>query len=255
MKKTIRHIYRFGSFQLDEQERRLTCEGKQISLTLKAFDTLLLLVQHSGCVLEKQEIMDQIWPDTYVEEGTLAQNIFTLRRALCEDSANIQFIETVPRKGYRFIGQVEICDKEEPTSSLFSITLPMIAVLPFDPLVQCGEEEYLGPGLTDVLVTKLSALSQISILPAAITRKYASAPYDPVQVGRELSVDCVLTGSFQRADTRIRTTVQLIHVESGKVVLSEIIDYEFTDVFSAQDLISEQVTRSIVLMTAGRLQR
>src|SRR5262245_54753137 len=114
MKKALRQIYRFGSFQLDERERRLTCNGKQISLTLKAFDTLLLLLKHPGCVLEKQEIMEQIWRETYVEEGTLAQNIFTLRRALGEDTANIKFIETVPRKGYRFIGQVEIFDKEVP---------------------------------------------------------------------------------------------------------------------------------------------
>jgi TolB-like protein len=102
-----------------------------------------------------------------------------------------------------------------------------------------------------VLVTKLSTLSQISVLPSTITRKYASVPYDPLQIGRELSVDCVLTGSFQRAGTRIRTTVQLIHVESGRAVLSDIIDHEFTDVFSVQDLISDQVMHSIVLMAAG----
>jgi DNA-binding winged helix-turn-helix (wHTH) protein len=251
MNKTFRHIYRFGPFQLDEQERRLTREGNQISLTLKAFDTLLLLVQHSGCVLEKREMMDQIWHETYVEEGTLAQNIFTLRRALGEDSTNIQFIETVPRKGYRFIGQVEICNKEEKTPSLLSTRIPAIAVLPFDSLIGCAEKEYLGPGLTDVLVTKLSNLLQITVLPAANTRKYANSSYDPLQVGKELSVDCVLTGSFQRVGTRIRTIVQLINVESGRVVLSDIIDHDSTDVFSDQDLISERVTRSVLLVFGG----
>jgi len=250
MNKTFRHIYRFGSFQLDEQERRLTCEGNQIPLTLKAFETLLLLVQHSGCVLEKRQIMDQIWRETYVEEGTLAQNIFTLRRALGEDSANIQFIETVPRKGYRFIGQVEICNKQENASPLSS-SLPAIAVLPFESLNECVDKEYLGPGLTDVLVTKLSNLSQISVLPAASTRKYANLSYDPVQVGKELSVDYVLTGSFQSAGTRTRTIVQLINLESERVIFSEIIDHESTDVFSAQDLISERVTRSIMQLSGG----
>ena len=251
MKKTIRHIYRFGSFQLDARERRLTCDGKQISLTLKAFDTLLLLVQHSGCVLEKQEIMDQIWRETYVEEGTLAQNIFTLRRALGEDSANIKFIETVPRKGYRFIGQVEICDTEEPASTLFSTTQPTIAVLPFESLFRAVEEEDLAPGLTNVLVAKLCNISEIIVLAAAKTGNSANDSYDPARIGKELSADYVLTGSFQRAGNCIRTTVQLINMESGIVALSEIMDHDFTDLFSFQDLVSERVMRSIMLMLGG----
>jgi TolB-like protein len=200
--------------------------------------------------LEKQEIMDQIWRETYVEEGTLAQNIFTLRRALGEDSAKIKFIETVPRKGYRFIGQVEICEKKEQASSLFSTTLPTIAVLSFDPLSR-AVEPYLGPGLTDVLVTKLCTIPQIIVLPAAITRNYVNGSYDPALVGKELSVDYVLSGSFQRAGSCIRTTVQLINVESKRVVLSEVMDHDFSDVFSFQDLISERVTRSIMLRVGG----
>jgi adenylate cyclase len=157
----------------------------------------------------------------------------------------------VPRKGYRFIGQVEICEKEDPACSLFSNALPVIAVLPFNLFLRCGEEECFGPGLTDVLVTKLSNLSQINVIPSANTRKYAKVAYDPVEVGKELSVDCVLTGSFQQAGTRIRTTVQLINVESGRVVFSDIIDLDSMDVFSVQDLICERITRSILLLSGG----
>jgi len=249
MKQTPWRIYKFGPFLLDERERQLTCEGRQIALTPKAFDTLLLLAQHSGHILGKQEMMERIWPDSFVEEATLAQNIFTLRRALGEGATNIQYIETVPRKGYRFICTVEICDKDEPApaSAGSGAALPTIAVLPFDALIHCEEEEYLGLGLADALVTKLSNLSQIVVRPTSSTRKYAAAPRDPVQAGKELSVDCVLTGSFQRAGSRIRATVQLVSVENGAVVWSDKVDDVFTDVFSIQDMISEQVSRTFLL--------
>lgn len=248
MKRPPSHIYKFGPFSLDERERQLTCEGKQVSLTPKAFDTLSLLVQHSGHILEKQEMMERIWPGTFVEEATLAQNIFTLRRALGEDAHNIRYIETVPRIGYRFVSMVEICDKNEPVPAFSAApVMPTIAVLPFNALIRCEEEEYLGLGLADALVTKLSNLSQLVVRPTSSTRKYATAPCDPVQIGKELSVDCVLTGSFQRAGGRIRATVQLVSVEKGAVVWSDKIDDVFTDVFSIQDMISEQVSRTFLL--------
>src|SRR5262245_45570536 len=132
MKQTPWRIYKFGDFSLDERERRLACEGKRVALTPKAFDTLLMLAQHAGLILEKQEMMERIWPGCFVEEATLAQNIFTLRRALGEDANSIRYIETIPRVGYRFICKVEIFDKEEPvlvtTNATTFATLPTIAV-------------------------------------------------------------------------------------------------------------------------------
>lgn len=233
---------------LDERERQLTCKGKQVSLTPKSFDTLVQLLQRPGRVLGKQEMIERIWPETFVEEATLAQNIFTLRRALGEDAANIQYIETVPRVGYRFIGKVEICKKEAPGSMIFDGgEPPTIAVLPFDPLIRCEEDEYLGLGLADALATKLSSLPQIIVRPTSSARKYGAAPHDPVGVGRELSVDCVLIGSFQRVGGRIRATAQLVSVAKGAIVWSEKIDDVYTDVFSIQDIIAERFSRAFLL--------
>jgi DNA-binding winged helix-turn-helix (wHTH) protein len=248
MKQTPWRIYKFGPFSLDERERRLACEGKRVALTPKAFDTLLLLAQHAGQILEKQEMMERIWPGCFVEEATLAQNIFTLRRALCENSNSIRYIETIPRVGYRFICKVEICDKQEPVLVSAGVaTLPTIAVLPFNPLIRCEDEDSLGLGLADALVNKLSNLSRLVVRPSSSTRKYAAATCDPVQIGKELSVDCVLTGSFQRAGERIRATVQLVSVENESVLWSDKVDDVFTDVFSIQDTISDKVTCAFLL--------
>ncbi|HEV7374021.1 MAG TPA: winged helix-turn-helix domain-containing protein [Pyrinomonadaceae bacterium] len=100
-------IYEFGPFQLDTSERVLTQSGGSVQLTPKAFDILLLLVENRGRLLSKSLLMDAIWPDTFVEEKTLTQNIFTLRKALGRDQAGQHYIETIPKHGYRFRAEVE----------------------------------------------------------------------------------------------------------------------------------------------------
>ncbi|HVH73016.1 MAG TPA: transcriptional regulator, partial [Candidatus Dormibacteraeota bacterium] len=100
--ETVR-LYEFGTFRLDPAERKLWRGKEVVALTPKAFDTLHLLVRNSGRLLEKDELIRMLWPDTFVEEGSLSNHIFLLRKALGENPA---FIETVPRRGYRFVGAV-----------------------------------------------------------------------------------------------------------------------------------------------------
>jgi DNA-binding winged helix-turn-helix (wHTH) protein len=95
--------YEFGPFRLDPAERKLLRGNETVALTPKAFDTLYLLVRNSGQLLEKDELIAMLWPDTFVEEGSLSDNIFLLRKASGEDPA---YIERVPWRGYRFVGAV-----------------------------------------------------------------------------------------------------------------------------------------------------
>src|SRR5262245_28702047 len=106
MSQQPNHIYEFGSFHLDVAERMLMRDGEAIPLQLKAFDLLHVLVQHHGHLLEKDELLKVVWPDTIVEEVNLANNISVLRKALGEDGNGQRFIETVPRRGYRFVAGV-----------------------------------------------------------------------------------------------------------------------------------------------------
>src|SRR5271157_3326876 len=106
MTKADNHLYKFGPFLLDPSERRLLRDDKPVPLTPKAFDTLVVLVQHRGKLLEKEELMKELWPDTFVEESNLAFNVSTLRKALGEEQSEQRYIETVPKKGYRFAAQV-----------------------------------------------------------------------------------------------------------------------------------------------------
>src|ERR1041385_6061128 len=104
--KQARRFYAFGAFRLDVDERVLFDAKGVVPLTPKAFDTLLVLVENSGHVLSKEELMRKVWPDSFVEENNLAQNISMLRKALGEESGGQKYIETVPKRGYRFAAEV-----------------------------------------------------------------------------------------------------------------------------------------------------
>src|SRR6266496_3249506 len=107
MSLLINHFYRFGEFTLDADQGVLLREGKPLPLTPKVFDTLLILVENSGRLVMKDELMNQLWPDTFVEEANLAFNIQQLRKALGDDARHPNYIETLARRGYRFIMPVE----------------------------------------------------------------------------------------------------------------------------------------------------
>ena len=100
-------FYEFASFRLDVSQKVLLRDSKPVPLTPKVFDTLEILLENAGKLLEKDELMRKIWQDRYVEESNLTSNIKMLRKALGDDAAHPQFIETVPRRGYRFIAEVK----------------------------------------------------------------------------------------------------------------------------------------------------
>ena len=99
------HSYEFGRFRLNVAERVLLRDGEPVPLTPKVFDILVALVENGGQVVSKDDLMKRVWPSTYVEEGNLTQNISLLRKALGETPGGAQFIETVPRRGYRFVAE------------------------------------------------------------------------------------------------------------------------------------------------------
>src|SRR4030095_3489107 len=107
MSVTLKHFYKFDPFVLDVEERVLLRDGRPVAVTPKVFDTLLLLVQNQGCVVSKQKILDALWPDVFVEESNITFNITMLRKFLGDTKREPLYIETVPRRGYRFKTEVK----------------------------------------------------------------------------------------------------------------------------------------------------
>jgi DNA-binding winged helix-turn-helix (wHTH) protein/tetratricopeptide (TPR) repeat protein len=254
-------VYIFGPFQLDIGERELKRDGEVVQLTRKAFETLAHLVQNRGRVLSKDEMMQSIWPNSFVEEATLAQNIFTLRRVLGETPLEAHYIETVPRRGYRFIAEViEVSpapgtrQADEPGGG--GSSLKSIAVLPFKMLTAEVSNEYFGLGMADALITRLSNIRDIIVRPTSAVLKYHRKDQDLYTTGRELKTQLALDGSIQRLDDRIRVTVQLVNVESGAPLWADKFDERFSDIFAVQDTISERVVDALTLeLTSAQKRR
>ena len=312
----------FGHFRLDLAEHVLLRDGEPVPLTRKAFDMLVVLVEHDGRLVEKEFLIKTLWPDTLAGDSNLNSNVSTLRKALGPDGH--RYIETVPTRGYRFRAANEgeelvlerhtltrvITQEEEHTDGTVDVEpapapklLPAaarplgaarrrwgaaslslgllclllagsaalyrsrtsearrgaeanvavspaprsLAVLPFKMMGAAGDDEYLGLGMTDALITRLGNVRQIVVRPTSAIRGYTGVGLDPAAAGREQRVDAVLDGSVQRADGRIRVTVQLVRVEGGVILWSEQFDERFTDIFAVQDSISRQVMRELLV--------
>ena len=260
MSHKVKRLYEFGPFRLDATERMLLRNGRLVPLKPKVFDLLLTLVENAGRILGKDELMGLVWADSFVEEGNLAVGVFNLRRILGRRRNGLPYIETLSRRGYRFVAQVKEISDAAPGplaaggGSIVRGDLRGIAVLPFKTIGAGPVDEYLGLGLADALITKLSNIKQIAVRPTTAVRKYVGAD-DPVIAGRELNVMTVLDGSIQKADKEIRVTVQLIDVHDGSSLWAEKYDEQFTNIFALEDSISEQVTGALTLKLTGEEKR
>jgi DNA-binding winged helix-turn-helix (wHTH) protein/tetratricopeptide (TPR) repeat protein len=251
--------YQFGRFRLDTVERLLLYDGRPLALTPKAFAILLVLIKNSGRVVEKEQLISEVWPGAFVEESNVSQNIFTLRRVFGERDKDGLYIETVPKRGYRFVAQVSEVRDETPARTNEAQPLESVsrtdmlgagrtlAVLPFKSLDPHLDDEYLGLGIADALITKLSNLQQLNVRSTSATRKYVGAQQDSLKAGREMQVDSLIEGSLQRSNQNLRVTVQLVNVQDGKSLWAEKFDGVFTDLFSIEDSISEQVAKALTL--------
>ncbi|MEM8961673.1 MAG: tetratricopeptide repeat protein [Acidobacteriota bacterium] len=245
----------FGAFRLDVTNRLLLRGGEPIALTPKAFDTLMVLVDARHRVVSKDELIETVWPDTFVSEATLTQNIYTLRKTLGE-GADGPFIRTIPRRGYRFSATVTVetaprepsqpsSEGSEPVRPDMAEAIRSLAVLPLRPLVSDEDNRLLGLGLADAVITSLSNVSGLAVRATSSIMDYVDASVrDPVAIGRELRVDGVLEGTVQRIGSRLRVTLQLVSVEQGVACWAETFQGAFRDLFAAQDAVAmEVVTR------------
>ena len=167
-------IYEFNGFRLEAAQRRLLYQGQSVPLKPKVLDLLLLLVQRRGQLVVKEELMREIWPDAIVEENNITVSMSVLRKALGVDQDKRQFIETVPRRGYRFLAEVtEISDTPTaseverfaaPSMVLKDEPIDSLAVLPMQGPGNDPNVEYLSEGITESIINTLSRIRQLRVL-------------------------------------------------------------------------------------------
>jgi DNA-binding winged helix-turn-helix (wHTH) protein/tetratricopeptide (TPR) repeat protein len=248
-------IYLFDDFALDLTRACLLRAGRGVKLRPKSFETLKYLVTHNNRLVSKEELMQAVWPDTFVTDDSLVQCLRDARRALGDEQQ--RYIKTVARRGYIF--DAEVIESGPATqSAIYTEARPLvrsIAVLPFKPLTAAASDDYLGLGMADTLITKLSSLRQIVVRPTSAVRRYGAPDQDPLAAGRELGVEAVLDGSIQRSGEKVRVTARLVKVEDGASLWAYKSDEHWVDIFALQDSISEKVAEALALNLTGEEKR
>jgi TolB-like protein/Tfp pilus assembly protein PilF len=246
MVRQIKYFYEFGPFRMDPAERLLMRHGTPVPLTPKAFETLLILVQNSGHVLTKDKLMREVWPDTYVEEANLTQNVFTLRKVLGESRDGRQYIETVPRLGYRFAPIVREVRGEGPNRSIDSLAVMPLMNASGDPNL-----EYLSDGLTESIINSMSQLPQLRVIARSTVFRYKSREVDPEKIGQDLSVRGVLTGRVLQLGERLIIRTELVDTADGSQLWGEQYNRRPSDLLAVQEEISREISEKLRIRLTG----
>lgn len=240
-------ILEFGPFRLDADAGILFRGAEPTPLGRRAVLLLALLVQRAGMPVSKDALIEAAWPAQAIEDSNLTVQIAAVRRTLADASAEAQWIETLPRRGYRYVGPaVTASDKDR--SSAPSLTLPdrpSIAVLPFANLGGDAEQDYFADGMVDDIITGLSRINWLFVIARNSTFTYKGRAVEVKQVGRELGVRYVLEGSVRRTGGNARITGQLIDASTGMHVWAERYDRQSADIFALQDDIAMSVVGAI----------
>jgi TolB-like protein/Flp pilus assembly protein TadD len=255
--------YILGPFRLDAETDTLFRGGEPVSLGHRAVALLRVLVEQRGIPVSKDALMEAAWAGVTVEESNLAVQIAALRRVFGEEPGGENWIETLPRRGYRFVGPASIRDQGALTAASGAVanfpgpsnpTLPdrpSIAVLPFQNISADPEQEYFADGMADEIITALSRFPSLFVIARNSSFTYKGRAVDVKQVARELGVRYVLEGSVRKAGNRVRFTGQLIDATTGGNIWADRFDGSLEDVFDLQD----QVTARAVGAIEPRLQR
>src|SRR5215831_18022107 len=250
--------FAFGPFVLDRRRGRLLREGQPLAVSSKGLLLLEALLGAPGRVLTKAELMRAAWGETAIEESNLSVQIAALRKQLGPTADGGDWITTIPRVGYRFVG----LPAKEPIESIAESKAspterehrPSIAVLPFANLSGDKEQEYLADGITEDIITALTRFRWLFVIARNSSFVYKHKLLDAKQIAQELGVEYLIEGSVRKSGQKMRISAQLIDARSGKHIWAERYDLELNDVFAIQDEIAERVAGAIepeLLKTEG----
>jgi TolB-like protein len=264
--------FRFAGFVLDADRLELRKGAERIDVQPKVLHLLRYLLENAGRTVTKEELLDALWPDTTVGEGSLTSVVGRTRRALGE--GNDQIVRTVHRLGYR-IGVPVTPEREspeaggiapegeipstraaaaqmldryalgEPTSQPALPDRPSLVVLPFDDLSPDPGQNYFADGITEELIGALCKVSALFVISRNTAFTYQNRSVRAEDLGVELGVRYVLEGSVRRAGTRVRVTAQLIEAASDHHIWGDQYDRDLGDIFSVQSEIAEEILRAL----------
>ena len=248
--------FAFGEFVLDRDRRQvLRISGEPIALTPRLFNALDLFVSKPGQLIDKEALMQQLWPGRVVEDNSLSQVIHSLRRALGVDDEGQRYIQTEARRGFRLVVAVAAVEST-PAARPVRVTLAprsTLAVLPFVSITPEPSLELLEVGMADSLIARLSTVPGLVLRSVGSVRRFAGPERDLAQAARALDVVWLLDGTLQRSGDQLRVSARLLDMPGGGVAAwGASYNAAFTHVFDLQDSLSERVAQALVAPLAGR---
>lgn len=239
-------MIRFGAFEMDLKASELHRAGALVKLQPQPFKVLAMLVSRAGDVVTRQDIEREVWGhETHVDFNlSLNYCIKQIRSSLNDDAETPQFVETLPRRGYRFIASIE---RSEPSPRRPQRV--MLAVLPFGNLTGNPEQEYFVDGMTEELIGQLGRLrpDQLGVIAFTSAMRYKNTTKGIDQIASELGIDYIIEGSIRRSGNRVRIAVQLIQVSDQTHLWAEAYNHMLDDILIIQTDVGERVARSLTL--------
>ena len=285
------HI-RFGVYEADLRDGELRKGGLKVKLQAQPFGVLALLLDRPGEIVSREELRQKLWPtDVFIDfDQGLNKAINKLREALGDSAENPRFIETIPRRGYRFIAPVvargsaeeDLNTKNSPpagrrihyglTAALLLVIgiaiggvthfrtpsdLPAnsLAVLPLSNGSSGADLEYLGDGITETIINNLSQLPGLRVMARSTVFRYKGKDQDPRVIGRELGVEAVLTGRVVQVGDNLVISTELTNVSDGSQLWGEHYNRKLADLLAVQEDIARQITFKLQLHLSGEQQK
>jgi TolB-like protein/DNA-binding winged helix-turn-helix (wHTH) protein len=277
-------LLRFGIFELDLKSGELHKAGVKQKLAGQPFQVLRALVERSGEVITREKLRDLLWPDNTLVDYDLAlkKAVNRIREMLGDSAESPRFIETIPRRGYRFLANVEAVESSlarravkrqygwrlaagmalgagaalllasnagKLRTRIFakscSLEIRSIAVLPLQNLSNDPSQDYFSDGMTDALTTELAQIGSLRVISRTSAMHFKGTRETLPQIGRELNVDAVVEGSAVRARDRIRITAQLIETETDRHLWAKSYERNAQDVLALQDEVARDISEEI----------
>src|SRR6185369_16973366 len=257
-------VYEFNGFRLEAAQRRLLYDGQPVPLKPKILDLLLFLVEMRGQLVVKEDLMREIWPDAIVEENNITVSMSILRKTL-GDHDERQFIETVPRRGYRFFAEVtEVSANQTATvelgrrdteTALQEDPIDSLAVIPVQSSVSDPNVEYLSEGITESIINMLSRIPRLRVLACSTVLRFKGKDIDPQTVGIQLQVRAVMMIRVIRLEEKLIIRSELVKVADGSQLWGEQYNRSPSDLLVIQDEIAKAIWESLKFKLTSQDQK
>jgi TolB-like protein/DNA-binding winged helix-turn-helix (wHTH) protein len=272
--------YRFSDFEIDLSQHELRRDGVSVHIEPQVFDVIVHLVRNHDRVVSKDELIDTVWNGRAISEAAFSSRINGARRVLGDNGTDQLFIKTLHRRGFRFVGEVqpvgasdadavrlvpddvaaageapprisvsaELSELDDVVSESIraeGITRPSIAVLPFGNNSSDAENDYFSYGLTEDIIRLLARNRWLSVISRHSTIEFGGRVVDAREVGAQLGVSYVMSGSVRKSSGTVRITAELARAADGKQLWSDKYDLQLENIFDIQEEMARQISATI----------